>query len=118
MGVGFNWFKSYLISEETIDYGLSNVIGYHIKYLDGGKTSHSYGNRTKLQNVFNMHCDAEIPNISTEVDVDLELIEPSKMSQMCKELLESDHDLLDMRDRIEWIKDLSDEGYYVSYDTE
>lgn len=41
------------------------------------------------------------------------------MSDVCKKILEnSDVDTVDMRDRIEWFKKLSDEGYYLSYDLE
>jgi len=42
------------------------------------------------------------------------------MSAMCSKLLEHKDifDLEDMEDRIQWIKELSDKGYYVSYDSE
>lgn len=123
MGVVFNWFKDYKIIKNIISYGFCEEIEYNIEYLNGDSTSHSYGNRTKLQNIFNKYLNVEIPTIHdygyTENYYEkLELIYPSKMSKLCTTLLNNKDkcDLEDMEDRIIWIKELSDKGYYVSYD--
>lgn len=122
MGVGFNWFKSYEVIPNTISMGIGTYTEYDLEYLDGGSTSHSYGNRTKLQNIFRKYLDIEIPTIPDycQEDKNVDLIEPAKMYELCTKLLENKklYDLEDMEDRIEWIKELSEEGYYVSYDTE
>lgn len=120
MGVGFNWFKSYKVIEETHIVGWFEETEYRIKYLEGGSTSHSYGNRTKLQDIFYKYLGVEIPTIQSGSYmgcVNFKLIEPPVMSQMCEELLENknNYELEDMEERIQWIKELSDEGYYVSY---
>ena len=52
MGVGFNWFKNYKIIEEEITIGYFSDIEYRLEYLDGDSTSHGYGNRSKLQDIF------------------------------------------------------------------
>jgi hypothetical protein len=119
MGVGFNWFKDYRINTTEMSIGFGTDVEYSIDYLDGDSTSHSYGNRTKLQNIFNRYLNIEIPTISGywSTEPDLNLIKPSTMSDYCNKLLSNkDYELEDMADRIQWIKDLSDSGYYVSYD--
>lgn len=118
MSIGFNWFKSYRIDE--IDYGKYIGIEYNLEYLDGDSTSHSAGNIRKLQNLFEKYFNIEIPSIDTycisSKEQNLKLIEPKCMFKMCNELLNSGNDLQDMEDRIAWIKELSAEGYYISYD--
>lgn len=119
MGVGFNWFKGYEIIEVKVDTGWYENIEYGIKYLDCDDTSHGYGNRTKLQNIFKKYIGIEIPTISGywSTKPDINLIEPSTMSSYCEKLLSNkEYELEDMEDRIQWIKELSDKGYYVSYD--
>ena len=119
VGVGFNWFKNYKIYERTIFVGFGEDTEYVIEYLDSDYTSHSYGNRAKLQNIFNKYLNIEIPTISGfwHIKPELNLIEPPIMSNYCDKLLTNKkYDLEDMQDRIQWIKNLSEEGYYVSYD--
>lgn len=41
------------------------------------------------------------------------------MSNICKNILDNTEcDEVDMRDRIQWFKELSDKGYYLAYDYE
>ena len=108
MGVNFNYFKNYKIVD---NFGYGNSI----EYIGGDSVSHSYGNRTKLQNVFYQYLKIQIPVIDDNYIDDL--IEPSQMSIYCTMLLNNKkYNLNDLEDRIIWIKKLSDEGYYVSYD--
>lgn len=116
MSTGFNWFKEY----EIIHFGEDHWYDwYELNYLDGGSTSHSAGNIIKVQDLLEKYGNIRIPSIK-RFDYDNEkpdLIEPNVMSDVCAKVLEnSDVDKVDMRDRIEWFKKLSDEGYYLSYD--
>lgn len=124
MGVIFHWFKEYEI--EKHEHPMSWVNSYYdssVNFVgDCGSASHSYGNRTKLENIFK-EVGIMIPNIPDEMfDEEPEkyiqslLIDPSLISQKCQELLDSDLDLRGMEKRITWIKELSDKGYYVAYD--
>lgn len=124
MGVIFHWFKEFKIEthEIPVSWGISNFDSSVEFVGDCDSTSYSYGNRTKLQNIFK-EVDIMIPNIPDKISceeperyVQNLLIEPSMMSQKCQELLDSELDLKDMEDRIIWIKGLSDQGYYVAYD--
>ena len=119
MGVGFNWFKDYKIIEQVDNVGWFQYVEYKIEYLDYDKTSHSYGNRSKLQDIFNSYLGIQIPTImSYYSDIpELNLIKPKTMYDYCNKLLsDCSYDLEGMEDRIKWIKELSDKGYYVSYD--
>lgn len=125
MGVGFNWFKSYQIIENEFDYLFGKDVEYRIEYLDGNSTSHSYGNRSMLQDIFIRYFNAMIPNIPCYSEngnyyKDLNLINPTTMSEFCSKLIDNTekYDLESMKDRIEWIKKISDQGYYISYDVE
>lgn len=122
MGIGFNWFKNYKIIEDEYDDIFGKTIKYSIEYLEGGSTSHSYGNRTKLQNILQKYLNIRIPVINnyelTTRFESLDFIEPYKMSQLCTKLIENknEYNLEGMGDRIQYIKKLSDDNYYVSYD--
>lgn len=117
MSTGFNWFKKYEIIHCEPDYWYD---WYELNYIDGSSTSHSAGNITKVQDLLEKYGNIRIPSIKRfnrdNEDVS-DLIEPTVMSEVCVKILEnSDVDAVDMRDRIEWFKELSDEGYYLSYD--
>ena len=118
LGVGFNWFTDYEVIEEKLDCVFYEIPVYNIKLVNHFSTSHSYGNRTKLQAIFYKYLGIEIPTFM--YNHELELISPSTMSKLCDKLLQNEdiYDLEDMRDRIEWIKQISDEGFYVCYDWE
>lgn len=113
MSRGFNWFKDteiYLADEYYHDYKL--------RYLDGGSTSHSPGNITKVQNLLEKYGGITIPYIDRYGVCDKpDLVEPRVVSEVCEKILQgTEVDEVDMRDRIEWFKKLSDQGYYLSYD--
>ncbi len=120
MSIGFNWFKTYEIIPPIKDYWYDD---YSVVFLDGDSTSHSAGNITKVQNLLEKYGGKRIPRINNSwvdsVDYDLELIEPEEMSHMCSRVLATiEVDDMGMRERIEWFRKLSDEGYYLIYDFE
>lgn len=113
MSIGFNWFKNceiYLADEFYHEYNL--------RYIGGGSTSHSAGNIIKVQNLLEKYGGVIIPTVDTYgISNKPTLIEPEVMSEACDKVLRSTEvDDVDMRDRIEWFKKLSDEGYYLTYD--
>lgn len=123
MSRGINWFKDFKIEEEVIDYGLGKDIVYNLKYLNGDSTSFSQGNINKYQKAFKNYGNIEIPYINNRdvnpKTIENELIEPKIISEVCNIIL-SDCllDKYDIKDRIEWFKEMSDKGYYISYDNE
>lgn len=126
MGVIFRWFKDFEIekTEVSLTWGLSYYDCSFKCKGDWDCTSHSYGNRSKLQRIFEK-IESMIPTIpGTISDENPEeyirnlLIEPSKMSKKCQELLDGVLYLEEMDERIARIKELSDKGYYVAYDAE
>lgn len=119
MGVLFHWFKD--IEVRTEMHGLYEPI--YVVYIDGDSTSHSYGNRSKLQNLFQEKCDIEIPTIYEELinseNCKSDLVEPSDMVEYCNKILSTKEcDAICLRDRVEWIKSLSLQGYYIAYEAE
>lgn len=123
MGVIFRWFKNFEV--EKIEHPMWAGSYYDCSFKcvgDWDCTSHSYGNRSILQDLFEQ-IGGKIPTLPDSISDDEPekyiqslLIEPSEMSKKCQELLDSDLYLEDMEDRIGWIKELSDKGYYVAYD--
>lgn len=118
MSTGFNWFKEYKIEKDIYLYPEEY---YKITYIGGDNTSHSAGNICKCQDLLEKYGGKRIPYVCEDwlysINEKLELIEPSEMSEMCQKVLETtDVDEFDMRERIEWFKKLSDEGYYLTYD--
>ena len=117
MSTGFNWFKEYEIIHNVNRW----YDDYHIFYDGGDSTSHSSGNITKVQNLIEKYGGKRIPQVNgyaiDSVDYKIDLIEPIEMVEICNKILEnSEVDEVDMRDRIEWFKKLSEDGYYLSYD--
>ena len=113
MSTGFNWFKTYEIYciDEFYD-------DYSLRYLGGNSTSHSSGNIIKVQDLLEKYGGVRVPQVNRhDVYDEPTLIEPEVMSEACVKVLQSTEvDEVDMRDRIEWFKKLSDEGYYLTYD--
>lgn len=113
MSIGFNWFKTceiYLADEFYHEYNL--------RYIGGDSTSHSAGNVIKVQDLLEKYGGVRIPKVdSYNICNKPALVEPEVMSEACNKVLQSTEvDEVDMRDRIEWFKKLSDKGYYLTYD--
>ena len=110
---GFNWFKDYemYLADEFYHE-------YNLRYLGGDSTSHSPGNITIVQSLLEKYGGVTIPYIDAyNVSNIPDLIEPNIMSEACNKVLQtSEVDEVDMRYRIEWFKDLSDQGFYLCYD--
>lgn len=119
MGLGFNWFKEYKIEES--EYFPDQ---YCVKLLECDSTSHAYQNESLVQDLFMNKFNISIPILPNEElidseDYDLELIEPEQMSEYCSVILNSTEiDNINVRNRIEWFKKLSDEGFYIAYNCE
>ena len=117
MSTGFNWFKDYKIKIEEDRY-LKDVT---LTYLDGGSSSHSGRNISKVQDLIERYGKIRIPVVCEDFikseNEKIDLIEPEMMSEICDKILqETEVDKVGMRHRIEWFKKLSDEGYYITYD--
>lgn len=113
MSIGFNWFKTceiYLADEHYHEYNL--------QYVGGDSTSHSAANIIKVQDLLEKYGGVRVPSVDCyNVYNKPTLIEPEVMSEACYKVLQSTEvDEVDMRDRIEWFKELSDKGYYLTYD--
>ena len=122
MSRGINWLKDFKIEEETIDYGLGKDITYSVEFLEGDSTSFSEGNIVKYQEAFKKYGNVEIPYMDYEYHfkpyyLKERFIEPKILSEVCGKFL-SDNilDKDDIKSRIEWFKELSDKGYYFSFD--
>lgn len=122
MSIGFNWFKDYKITKDILDYGICSYDIYKLEYIGGSSTSYSSRNIIKVDELLNKYGNVVIPTIDSEfidsIDYDLGLIKPNVLSEACEVVIKNliISDPYDMMDRIKWIKKLSDEGYYVSYD--
>ncbi|HAT4302211.1 TPA: hypothetical protein I9089_002316 [Clostridium perfringens] len=118
MSTGFNWFTKYEFIKKEYRIG---EIEYNVEYLDGGDTSFSSYNIGKVDDLLEMYGDLWIPRVWDEYGEDPkvieDLIEPKIMSDVCEKILKDTKvDEVGMRDRIEWMKKLADEGYYMTYD--
>lgn len=120
MSAGFNWFKSYKITVHEEKH-MFDYYETELEYIGGGDTSHSSKNIEKVQDLIEKYGGKRIPTICADwirsEDYKLPLIKPEEMSSICEKILQgTEVDEVDMRDRIEWFKQLSDEGYYLTYD--
>lgn len=122
MGITFNWFKGYEIVEEQDYYDIL----YFVSYVGWNSTEHSAGNVIRLQDTFEKITGKRIPTIDYYKSFDYredaktyivsELISPHAMSEMCSKILSNAKTSRNIALRVQMIKDLSDNGYYVSYD--
>lgn len=117
MSIILYWFKGYKINK----YAESNKDYFDLELIDRRSTSYSAGNVLKIDVLFEKYCGQTIPfvdpeYINDETD-DLRLIDPMIMSEMCTKVLGTKEiDEIDMRDRVSFFKELSDEGYYLAYE--
>lgn len=125
MGLGFRWFKDYKIlssGEQYQAFGFCCYDEYSIEYIDCDSTSHSYHNVSLVRNLFEKSIGIQFPKLPNEEWIDskdykLNLVESCNMSKYCEKILEgAEVDAIDMRNRFEWFKKLSDQGYYIAYD--
>lgn len=120
MSTGFNWFKSYKITTQRTTK-MWDWDEHKIEYIGGGSTSHSGTNIAAVQDLIEKYSGKRIPTIEEDLisseEEDLHLIDPKEMFQICERILASEEvDKVNMRNRIQLFKELSDEGYYLSYD--
>lgn len=120
MSTGFNWFKQYRTKKTFYN---PKDIEYSAEFLDGDSTGFSGGNIGIIDDLLEEY-DIYIPRIRDDYDniEDLEkalsnLIEPSTLSNIFDKILKDDKiDKVGMRKRVQWMKELSDEGYFLCYD--
>lgn len=127
MGLGIRWFKNYEILDAGETYkafGFCYCDSYSINFIDCDSTSHAYGNVWLVRDLFEKVIGETFPKLPNEECIDskdykLKLIEPENMSKYCEKILNgTEVDEIDMRNRFEWFKSLSDKGYYIAYDWE
>jgi len=122
MSRGINWFKDFKIEEEIIDNIFGQDITYSVEFLDGDSTSFSEGNITKYQDAFKKYGNISIPYVEYEYYskpryLKERFIEPKTLSEVCSKILSNCIlDKYDIKSRIEWFKEMSDKGYYFSFD--
>ena len=120
MSTGFNWFKSYKITTQRATK-MWDWDEHKLEYIGGGSTSHSGHNISVVQDLIEKYSGKRIPTIEEDFinseDENLHLINPKEMFQICELILAGEEvDKVNMRNRIQLFKELSDEGYYLSYD--
>ena len=125
MGLGIKWFKDYKISNSGETYGAFGFCcydKYSINLIEADSTSHSYGSVGLVTSLFEKTIGKPFPKIPNEECIDsedynLNLVKPEEMSKYCQRILDgAEVDCIDMRERVEWFKELSDKGYYIAYD--
>lgn len=122
MGITFNWFKDVKIDEREL-----GMFEYNdpVEYIDGYGCNHSGIHVSQIQDVFKTYGNRQIPYIDeyyfrgTKEDLIRILIPKDEVIEICNKFLNDpdETDLNDVRDDIEWIKRLSEDGYYISYES-
>ena len=124
MGRGIDWFKDYRIEKLSVVADCPYHTDFRLQLLDTDGTSHSYGNVSIVWDLFEKITGKIFPTLPYEECIDsedykLDLIEPSEMVKLCDMVLSDNRvDEVHMRDRFEWFKKLSEQGYYIAYDCE
>lgn len=119
MSIGVNFYKDVeLIKHEG--GGICGYDYYELKYKDNHSTSWSAGNTIKLGDLFKKYTGECLPIHLSEYDENCkdDLVNPNEMVKYCDMVLIHDEDELvsEFEDRLNYIKKMSQEGYYVSYD--
>lgn len=110
MGASFRWFKDVTI-----------VDNYIYEFICSDSTSHGYGRAYDIKELFKVNTNVEIPSLNYSYHYkdksELKLVDPKDMIIACEKLLKiTNNEIIeDFRDRIEWFKDLSENGYYIAY---
>lgn len=118
ISIGVNFYKDVELIKKSYD-NLYIDDDYEIKYVDNHSTSWSGGNVIKLDELFKKYTDIEsIPTLFFSYDIKEELVDPFDMYCYCKEILEhtEDENVMEFKERLEYIKDMSSKCYYISYD--
>jgi len=118
MSRSVNFYKE--VNIEVTDYGYG-CEDRHIEYKDNHGTSWSGWNITKLELLFDKYTELKaIPVIGQYTEDPREkIVDPCIMSKYCSVILEHTEDdaVNEDKDRIEYIKFMSDNGYYISLES-
>lgn len=120
MGRGINFYKDVkLVKHEEKDV-FGDYDWNELKYIDNHSISWSYGNTYRLGLLFEKYTNLSLPIILCEDDNDCleDLIKPEDMVKYCDKVLNNatGEELEEWGNRVEYIKEISEKGYYVSYD--
>lgn len=122
MGITFNWFKDVKVDERKL-----GIFEYNdpVEYIDGYDCNHSGIHVSQIQDVFKTYGNRQIPYIDeyyfrgTKEELISMLIPKETVIDICNKFLNNpdETDPNYVRDDIEWIKKLSEDGYYISYES-
>ena len=111
MKIRFIWFKTFEMQNGSVNYT-----------GDWDYIKHSRNIKEILERIFEQ-VGVMLPTIPRDIEEeDAEkyvrglLIEPSVMSRKCQELLDGELNLEGMEKNIAWLRELSDQGYYLAYE--
>lgn len=120
MSIGVNFYKDVKLNihkgTKPFDYDYNEL-----KYEDNHSTSWSAGNIIKLGDLFEKYTGKYLPITLFEYHDDCldDLIKPKDMVKYCDMVLQHKEDKLVImfENRLNYIKNMSLKGYYVSYDS-
>jgi len=118
MSRSVNFYKE--VNIEVIDYGYGCEYR-HVEYKDNHDTSWSGCNINKLESLFDKYTELKaIPVVGEYTENPYKkIVDPYIMSKYCSAILEHNEDdaVKEDKDRIEYIKFMSDNGYYISLES-